>query len=74
MSNSVDNVPLVGVLALQGAFEEHQECLEAVGCKTVQVRVASWFVVLFLELLTNTLTLYPLNHIISLIRSELHNN
>jgi hypothetical protein len=29
--------PLVGVLALQGAFEEHQKCLEAVGCRTVQV-------------------------------------
>ena len=27
----------VGVLALQGAFEEHQTCLEAVGCETVQV-------------------------------------
>mmetsp|Transcript_10491 Transcript_10491/g.21577 ORF Transcript_10491/g.21577 Transcript_10491/m.21577 type:complete len:319 (+) Transcript_10491:74-1030(+) len=30
--------PLVGVLALQGAFEEHQKCLEDVGCRTVQVR------------------------------------
>ena len=29
--------PLVGVLALQGAFEEHQKCLEAVGCRTIQV-------------------------------------
>ena len=29
--------PLVGVLALQGAFEEHQTCLEAVGCRTRQV-------------------------------------
>jgi hypothetical protein len=29
--------PLIGVLALQGAFEEHQACLEAVGYKTVQV-------------------------------------
>lgn len=29
--------PLVGVLALQGAFEEHQACLEAAGCRTVQV-------------------------------------
>eukprot|EP00978_Attheya_sp_CCMP212_P013036 scaffold32535_cov44-Attheya_sp.AAC.3 len=28
--------PLVGVLALQGAFEEHQHCLEAVGCRTVR--------------------------------------
>jgi hypothetical protein len=29
--------PLVGVLALQGAFEEHQKCLEAIGCRTRQV-------------------------------------
>lgn len=29
---------VIGVLALQGAFEEHQHCLEQVGCKTVQVR------------------------------------
>jgi glutamine amidotransferase PdxT len=28
---------LVGVLALQGAFEEHQACLEASGCRTKQV-------------------------------------
>ena len=33
-----ERVPLIGVLALQGAFEEHQACLEAVGCRTVQVR------------------------------------
>jgi hypothetical protein len=31
--------PMVGVLALQGAFEEHQACLEAVGCRTVQVSI-----------------------------------
>mmetsp|Transcript_5982 Transcript_5982/g.10464 ORF Transcript_5982/g.10464 Transcript_5982/m.10464 type:complete len:277 (-) Transcript_5982:33-863(-) len=30
--------PLIGVLALQGAFEEHQSCLESLGCKTRQVR------------------------------------
>lgn len=30
--------PLIGVLALQGAFAEHQRCLEAVGCRTVQVK------------------------------------
>jgi 5'-phosphate synthase pdxT subunit len=30
--------PLVGVLALQGAFEEHQACLHAIGCRTIQVR------------------------------------
>lgn len=29
--------PLVGVLSLQGAFQEHQACLEAVGCRTKQV-------------------------------------
>lgn len=30
---------VIGVLALQGAFEEHQACIEeAVGCKTIQVR------------------------------------
>jgi hypothetical protein len=29
----------VGVLALQGAFEEHEKCLRAVGCTTVQVGV-----------------------------------
>jgi len=29
---------MIGVLALQGAFEEHQKCLEAIGCRTVQVR------------------------------------
>ena len=27
----------IGVLALQGAFEEHQQRLEALGCKTRQV-------------------------------------
>jgi glutamine amidotransferase PdxT len=31
------DAPLVGVLALQGAFEEHQACLEAAGCRTRQV-------------------------------------
>jgi glutamine amidotransferase PdxT len=30
--------PLIGVLALQGAFEEHQSCLEKSGCRTKQVR------------------------------------
>ena len=29
--------PLIGVLALQGAFAEHQKCLEAIGCRTRQV-------------------------------------
>jgi hypothetical protein len=30
----------IGVLALQGAFEEHQKCFEAIdGCRTVQVGV-----------------------------------
>jgi hypothetical protein len=35
---NIDKRPLVGVLALQGAFEEHQACLEAVGCRTRQVK------------------------------------
>jgi hypothetical protein len=35
----------VGVLALQGAFEEHEKCLRAVGCTTVQVRVLFLLVV-----------------------------
>jgi glutamine amidotransferase PdxT len=38
MQGSTETSPLVGVLALQGAFEEHQHCLEAIGCRTVQVR------------------------------------
>lgn len=29
---------VIGVLALQGAFEEHEQCLRAVGCSTKQVR------------------------------------
>mmetsp|Transcript_25614 Transcript_25614/g.39370 ORF Transcript_25614/g.39370 Transcript_25614/m.39370 type:complete len:310 (+) Transcript_25614:143-1072(+) len=37
-SSSSSDAPLIGVLALQGAFEEHQQCLEAVGVRTVQVR------------------------------------
>jgi glutamine amidotransferase PdxT len=32
--------PLIGVLALQGAFEEHQKCLETIGCRTRQVRTS----------------------------------
>jgi len=31
----------IGVLALQGAFEEHQQLLESLGCNTVQVKVPS---------------------------------
>lgn len=40
MSASCKNeIPVIGVLALQGAFEEHQTCMEnATGCKTVQIR------------------------------------
>lgn len=38
--SSAPSSPLVGVLALQGAFEEHQTCMEAVGCRTVQVRTS----------------------------------
>lgn len=33
--------PLVGVLAIQGAFEEHQACLEAAGCRTKQIRTVA---------------------------------
>jgi len=40
-ATSESSGPLVGVLALQGAFEEHQACLEAIGCRTVQVRTVS---------------------------------
>jgi 5'-phosphate synthase pdxT subunit len=33
----------VGVLALQGAFEEHQKCLESAGCRTKQVTFLCFF-------------------------------
>mmetsp|Transcript_8202 Transcript_8202/g.23573 ORF Transcript_8202/g.23573 Transcript_8202/m.23573 type:complete len:305 (+) Transcript_8202:146-1060(+) len=36
-----DDEVLIGVLALQGAFEEHQHCLESVGCRTKQVRTVT---------------------------------
>jgi len=36
------NEVVIGVLALQGSFEEHQECIEkSSGCKTIQVRTSS---------------------------------
>jgi len=39
MAASTTNELVIGVLALQGAFEEHQTCIEeATGCKTIQVR------------------------------------
>jgi len=38
MSDTETKKPLVGVLAIQGAFEEHQTCLEASGCRTKQIR------------------------------------
>lgn len=39
MSVSCKNEIVIGVLALQGAFEEHQASIEkATGCKTVQIR------------------------------------
>jgi len=38
--NSLEK-PLVGVLAIQGAFEEHQKCLEASGCRTKQIRTVA---------------------------------
>lgn len=31
----------VGVLALQGAFEEHQSCMEKLGCTTKQIKTPS---------------------------------
>lgn len=36
-----ESTPLIGVLALQGAFEEHQSILESLGCKTRQIRTPS---------------------------------
>ncbi|VEU45339.1 unnamed protein product [Pseudo-nitzschia multistriata] len=39
MSN--EKKPLVGVLSIQGAFEEHQACLEASGCRTKQIRTVA---------------------------------
>ncbi len=36
---STEKEIVIGVLALQGAFEEHQECIEkGTGCKTIQIR------------------------------------
>lgn len=40
-STSDTKKPLVGVLAIQGAFEEHQACLEASGCRTKQIRTVA---------------------------------
>ena len=51
--------PLVGVLALQGAFEEHQKCLEAAGCRTKQVRVRSLDIDLGRGLFMNFLIFFP---------------
>jgi len=36
--SSAASSPLIGVLALQGAFVEHQRCLEEVGCRTTLVK------------------------------------
>ena len=36
--------PIIGVLALQGAFEEHQKCLDAIGCRNIQVRKCIHFI------------------------------
>lgn len=41
MSDSETKKPLVGVLSIQGAFEEHQSCLEASGCRTKQIRTVA---------------------------------
>eukprot|EP00525_Craspedostauros_australis_P011611 CAMPEP_0198115224 /NCGR_PEP_ID=MMETSP1442-20131203/6392_1 /TAXON_ID= /ORGANISM="Craspedostauros australis, Strain CCMP3328" /LENGTH=305 /DNA_ID=CAMNT_0043772691 /DNA_START=9 /DNA_END=926 /DNA_ORIENTATION=+ len=40
-TNGTKKDVLIGVLSLQGAFEEHQQSLEAVGCKTKQVRTVT---------------------------------
>lgn len=37
-NNLGDDSPLIGVLALQGAFQEHQDLLHGIGCRTRQVR------------------------------------
>lgn len=39
--NSSDDVPVVGVLALQGDFADHQASLTACGLRTRQIRTAS---------------------------------
>ena len=51
-----EDLPLIGVLALQGAFEEHQHCLENSGCRTKQVRRN--VMVLLLSLLLLLLSFY----------------
>jgi len=33
--------PTIGVLSLQGAFAEHQEIMESLGCKTIQIKKPS---------------------------------
>ena len=38
--NDNNDVLKIGVLSLQGAFEEHQEIMETLGCKTIQVKKA----------------------------------
>lgn len=40
IDRTMEDSPLIGVLALQGAFEEHESCLQAVGCRTIQVRTS----------------------------------
>lgn len=40
-SSSFARIPKIGVLSVQGAFIEHQRCLEALQCETQQVRVPS---------------------------------
>lgn len=42
MSSTTEEEVVIGVLSLQGAFEEHQTCIEkSVNCKTKQVRTPS---------------------------------
>jgi 5'-phosphate synthase pdxT subunit len=40
-SSSFARIPRIGVLSVQGAFVEHQRCLEELRCETQQVRVPS---------------------------------
>lgn len=39
MAESVASGPCIGILALQGAFEEHRKIVQELGARTVEVRV-----------------------------------
>ena len=36
-SMNIDHVPLIGILAIQGAVSEHEDALRSLGARTVQV-------------------------------------